>query len=749
MLLRNAKGSFVTEPDVKYTLEDWHIYPDKSSIERDNLITHLEPKIMEVLVYLIINANRVVSREELTEKVWQTKFASDEVITRAISVLRKKLCDTGRVHKFIKTIPKHGYILEYDGIEFISNEPTNELEKTNQPSLSTVNKINKIISPIAAIIIALVSILVLIIVLGFQFTTTKVANKQPINLRIDEFDAFDNLPSSAMVARVLSEQLITTLSNSDATNINLNGDDAGSNKLTKADFVIGGGVKELNNEYKVNVHFIDTDTGNVLWSQSFAGPKGEWHQLVDNISSTLDYFMSVAYADNLELSQLSLKNLQAALLIHQAKELRYVGSKDNISVAIKMLENASVIYPNEFKVLSELVLSYLLFDGINSKTANIEHNAIITNLLDKLKLLNQQDSVYLSVEAVMNWRNKSITLQQAIAEIEDVIAIDSNNVEILTLLANLYFINGEKEQANKLFNLALNLKPNYYLATLQLAKLHSSMQRNSQAINLIEAYLNNYSQEFELYQLLVEIEMSLGSFARAIAIVNSISDQVISKQLQDYVADSYYYLNLPQKSIELHQAKEITTSLTLTYKKQCEVLMLQGLNKQANPACKQAQRNAKSKFIYARNLMLQGQYLDAKLHYGKLLADINDDFSAIDNQVYITHKVDYVWLLAITGDTTKAAKLATSLQSYIRSNHRSGYLGYGIADVILSLSLGDQDNATEQFTSALNSGWLHWYDELYAGPHPAIKQLEDDINFPQWINHIDHSLNLQRSALKN
>ena len=61
----------MTEPGVEFILDDWLIYPEKSTIKRDDQLIHLEPKIMEVLVYLIKNANRVISREELTEQVLQ------------------------------------------------------------------------------------------------------------------------------------------------------------------------------------------------------------------------------------------------------------------------------------------------------------------------------------------------------------------------------------------------------------------------------------------------------------------------------------------------------------------------------------------------------------------------------------------------------------------------------------------------------------------------------------------------------
>ena len=71
----------------------------------------MESKVMAVLGILTENANKVMTREELIEAVWNVEFGGDERLTRAISLLRKAFGDTRGQHTHIETIPRRGYRL--------------------------------------------------------------------------------------------------------------------------------------------------------------------------------------------------------------------------------------------------------------------------------------------------------------------------------------------------------------------------------------------------------------------------------------------------------------------------------------------------------------------------------------------------------------------------------------------------------------------------------------------------------------
>ncbi len=82
-----------------------------NTIRRDGLVIRLEPKVMEVCALLADRAGKVVRKEELIRAVWADTFVTDDVLTHAISELRKALEDDAKQPKFIETIPRRGYRL--------------------------------------------------------------------------------------------------------------------------------------------------------------------------------------------------------------------------------------------------------------------------------------------------------------------------------------------------------------------------------------------------------------------------------------------------------------------------------------------------------------------------------------------------------------------------------------------------------------------------------------------------------------
>jgi len=74
-------------------------------------VIQLEPKLMDVLVFLAENPGRVVSKNEITDAVWSEVFITESVITRSIAGLRRAFGDDVRNPRFIETISKRGYRL--------------------------------------------------------------------------------------------------------------------------------------------------------------------------------------------------------------------------------------------------------------------------------------------------------------------------------------------------------------------------------------------------------------------------------------------------------------------------------------------------------------------------------------------------------------------------------------------------------------------------------------------------------------
>ena len=70
----------------------------------------LRPKAFEVLKYLVDNAGRLITKQELSEAVWPNVVVSDDSITQCIRELRNKLGD--EQHSLIKTVSRRGYLLD-------------------------------------------------------------------------------------------------------------------------------------------------------------------------------------------------------------------------------------------------------------------------------------------------------------------------------------------------------------------------------------------------------------------------------------------------------------------------------------------------------------------------------------------------------------------------------------------------------------------------------------------------------------
>lgn len=94
-----------------YLLGEWQVFPDTGLLIRAGFHIHAEPKVMSVLECLMQSGGRLVTRDELINKVWTHVVVNDEVLTRAISELRTLLGDVSRERRYIATVPKRGYKL--------------------------------------------------------------------------------------------------------------------------------------------------------------------------------------------------------------------------------------------------------------------------------------------------------------------------------------------------------------------------------------------------------------------------------------------------------------------------------------------------------------------------------------------------------------------------------------------------------------------------------------------------------------
>lgn len=115
-------------PAVRYVSHEIVLEPDQWQVRIGETVVTPEPKVFELLCYLMRHTGRVVGKGELLDALWSGDVVGESVLTRCISCARKLLADDSKTPRFIRTFHGRGY-------EFIA--PVREvLSSSVAPSLS-------------------------------------------------------------------------------------------------------------------------------------------------------------------------------------------------------------------------------------------------------------------------------------------------------------------------------------------------------------------------------------------------------------------------------------------------------------------------------------------------------------------------------------------------------------------------------------------------------------------------------------
>ncbi|MDP2560969.1 winged helix-turn-helix domain-containing protein [Psychrobium sp. 1_MG-2023] len=95
----------------QYTIGDFKLFADKRLLVTCDKEIKIDGKQTAILLFFARNPNQLITREQLTENVWQGRYVSDHAINTKISELRKLLQDDYRNPKYLKTHHQRGYEL--------------------------------------------------------------------------------------------------------------------------------------------------------------------------------------------------------------------------------------------------------------------------------------------------------------------------------------------------------------------------------------------------------------------------------------------------------------------------------------------------------------------------------------------------------------------------------------------------------------------------------------------------------------
>ena len=227
--------------------------------KRQYLLVHnakprsIEPHAFEVLLYLIENRDRMVTRNEIFEKLWAGKVVTDSVLGVRIRDIRRILGDTGAKQQYIKTVHGKGYQFVKPVREVILKNRTGvKLDTTDiLPELESKYSDRKSIkSNIAKPSIA---------VLEFQIIGDEESDKYLLEGISEELQTGLSKFKNIIVIALRSSRL-STYSSSDPVAVS---------RELNVRYLLTGSIQTIGREKRITITLIDGESGQRIWSDLY------------------------------------------------------------------------------------------------------------------------------------------------------------------------------------------------------------------------------------------------------------------------------------------------------------------------------------------------------------------------------------------------------------------------------------------------------------------------------------------------
>lgn len=339
-----------------FVINGWLVSPPAGLIEKDDIIVHLEPKVMEVLVYLASRQGEVVTRDEIEKDVWRGALISYDAITRTVIKLRKAFNDDAKNPAIIATIPKRGYQLiapvSYSeaGVDTEQSKISASASGSSQAGRAAKSRLPQLL---------VLSLILLVIAVAWLFYSTyKVTPEQqqaaasPKAIVVLPFENLSNDPTQDYLADGMSEDITTDLSNissllviaSSATN-SYRGMKVKPGEVGEAldvDYVLQGSIRQYGEQIRVNVQLSETATGFNLWGESYEGKVSEVftirHEVTNNIIA--HFKLPLTNQEKLRLAHKATDSLVAYDYFHEGQRLSRLQTRESSEEAQKAYRKA-------------------------------------------------------------------------------------------------------------------------------------------------------------------------------------------------------------------------------------------------------------------------------------------------------------------------------------------------------------------------------------------------------------------------
>ena len=246
---------------LRYIFEEYAFDTDRRELHRGADVVSVTPQVFDLLDYLIRNRERVVSKDDLINAIWNGRIVSDAALTTRLNAARTAIGDSGEEQRLIKTLPRKGF--RFVGPVREAQGPAGAATADNpteppKPALTLPDKPSIAVLP---------------------FT----------NLSSDpEQDYFaDGMVEDIITALSRFKALFVIARNSSFTYKGRAVDVKVVGRELGVRYVLEGSVRKAANRVRITGQLVDTATGAHLWADRFDGGLGDIFDLQDQVTESV------------------------------------------------------------------------------------------------------------------------------------------------------------------------------------------------------------------------------------------------------------------------------------------------------------------------------------------------------------------------------------------------------------------------------------------------------------------------------
>jgi DNA-binding winged helix-turn-helix (wHTH) protein/TolB-like protein/cytochrome c-type biogenesis protein CcmH/NrfG len=469
------------------TIGDWAVDAATNELSRGATTTRVEPKVMDVLSLLADRAGSVVSREEFFARVWPGLVVGDEALSQSITKLRRALGDDPQSPAYIETIAKRGYRLK---------APV----RRELPAVESARPPRGGRWPWALAAFAVLAVLAIGAAYLAARSPGSAGTAPAASTAGDERDAsyvtvtvlpFESLGgdgSQAYFARGIGDNLMTDLAGLSGLRVI-----AANGPAHAARYVVSGSVQRDAGGLRINVHLVDSRTGEQLWSERFERPVADLFTVQDEIAGKLARSLpaKVSEAERGHLAKRYTRSLDAYDLFLHAQALFLArGARENRE-ARALYQQAVATDPRFARAYAGLAMTYAIDHRLRGGAALPDDLARARAFAESARQIDPDIAEVYWALGFVQVQERHHT--QAIASLERAVALNPSFADAYALMAGVRTYMGEPAKSIPLLRTAMRLKPDGgYLYYLLLGRAYLFEGDGEQAlINLKEAIARN------------------------------------------------------------------------------------------------------------------------------------------------------------------------------------------------------------------------------------------------------------------